>query len=156
MATKGPGRGRLPDVDKLINKTPEQLVKTLNRFGINPDLDGIASRGKRAFASIERMLDEGIMPDEAMWERLASQHVREMTQNLRKMVKSSIRNYRQDKLGKKGKFIWITSGGANVCPSCEPRHGKIKTMAQWQALGLPGSQALVCNDECQCQLLPAP
>lgn len=155
MAKKGPGRGRLPALKNLLKKTPEQLLKTLDRFNIDPDMSGLVARSKKQWTNIERMLLEGTVPDAATWEKIHKQTEREMTNNLRKMVKSSIREYRLGQLGESGKFMWLTSG-KNVCPSCEPRHGKVKTMRQWKALGLPGSQGLVCSDECKCQLLPAP
>lgn len=149
------GRGRLPSPENLVNRSAEDMVRILNRFGIEPDLAGIEARGKRALAKFDRLLEEGVMPDEALLAQLEKQNAREFEQNLRQMAKTAIRLYREKRLEKvAAMFAWITSGGDNVCPSCEPRHGKVKTMAQWRALGLPGSHALLCGAECNCQLVP--
>lgn len=152
---KGPGRGKLPALENLLKKTPEQLVSTLERFGVDPDVDGLASRSERSWMRLERLAREGIEPDEAMWEQLDKSAERDMTQNLRKMTKSAIRTYRQSKLPN-DKLMWLTVGDEKVCKSCEPRHGKVKTRKQWQASGMPGSANLVCTDECRCQLIPSP
>lgn len=150
------GSGRLPEVQNLIRKTPEELIYTLNRFGIQPDIKAIDRRARKAFHRLENIIDEGVEPDEATWKSIETMHEREMEGTLRQMAKNSIRLYQQNKIaGEADKFMWVTRGDEAVCPSCEPRHGEIKTMAQWRVLGLPGSGALICSAECRCQLVPA-
>lgn len=150
------GPGRLPKIENMIDKTPEQLIKLLGRFNIDPDLSAIESRARRSYAKLERVIEEGIEPDEAFWADYEKSVETEMVQNLRKMAKRAIQLYRQKKLmGMGGRFVWVTVADDNVCPSCEPRHGKVKTMKAWQNVGLPGSGALVCSAECRCQLVPA-
>ena len=150
------GSGRLPNPENLVDRTPEELVRTLNRFGIDPDLEGIEARGRRAMGKFDRLLEEGVMPDDALLEKLEQQNEREFTQNLRQMAKSAIRLYRNKRLEAAGaSFMWVTSGRDNVCPSCEPRHGQVRTMPQWRRVGLPGSASLLCGAECNCQLVPA-
>lgn len=151
------GSGALPSVENLINKSPDQLIQTLGRFGIEPDLASIDRRAQKAFVNLSEMLADGKMPSDAAFERLGKQHEQEMTAALRQMTKQAIRLYK-DKLTGSGpdtKEVWITSGGDNVCPDCEPLHGQIKTHAQWVALGLPGTRKHVCGLDCNCQLLPA-
>ena len=156
-ASKLQGPGRLPSPKNLVKQTPTQLLSTLKRFGIAPDMKEIQQRAERAYQRLGKIIEAGIEPDEAMWKSLEEQNVREMEQSLRQMAKSAIRGYRQDQVKGSGHyFVWLTSGGTNVCPSCEPRHGKVKTWAQWERMGLPGSAGLLCGAECNCQLLPAP
>lgn len=132
------------------------MMKTLGRFGIDPDLKAIEARANRAFNKIERVIAEGIEPDEAMWKQIEEGHAREMAQSLRRMTKQAIRLYRLKKMeGSASKFMWTTVSDQKVCPSCYPRHGKIKTMTEWRRIGLPGSGALVCSEECRCNLVPA-
>lgn len=152
------GAGRLPSPKNLIRQTPQQLIRTLGRFGISPNMKEIQQRAERAYQRLGKIIEAGIEPDEAMWKSLEEQNRREMEQSLRQMAKSSIRNYRHEVARNSGNayFVWLTSGGANVCPSCEPRHGKVKTWTQWERMGLPGSAGLLCGAECNCQLLPAP
>lgn len=156
MANKLIGPGRLPLPQNLINKTPAELVRTLSRFGIKPDIEQISNNAERAYGRLAKAINEGVEPDEAMWQSLAEQHEREMAQSLRQMTKQAIRDYRVSQLaGTSDKFMWLTVGGSNVCPSCEKRHGKVKTLKQWAAVGMPGSGALICQDECRCHLIPA-
>lgn len=148
------GSGRLPELRNLLQKTPDELMATLARFGIEPDLKAIDRRANKAFQRLEAIIDEGVEPDDATWESIENQHVKEMEGTLRQMSKSAIRLYQHDRLPD-GKNMWITRM-TNVCPSCKPRHGVVKTLAQWKLIGLPGSAALICSSECRCVLVPAP
>lgn len=149
------GPGRLPSVENLIDKTPEQLIKVLDRFNITPDLKEIDRNAERAYQTFARSIEQGIEPDDALWERIQAQQEKEMTQTLRIMAKTAISGYRIDALGKSGQdLMWVTRV-IGVCPSCQARHGKIKTLPEWKTLGLPGSGALLCGPECRCQLVPA-
>lgn len=148
------GRGRLPELQNLLEKTPDELIETLQRFGIDPDIKAIDRRANRAFQRLDHIVDEGVEPDEATWASIEAQHVKEMQATLRQMAKSAVRLYQQDKFKPEQKLAWITRM-ANVCPSCEPRHGVVKTLRQWQSAGLPGSGALICSVECRCVLVPA-
>lgn len=152
------GPGRLPDVQNLRGQSPEQMVKTLKRFGIEPDLKAIDLRAQRAFVSLQEMIADGKMPDEASLAKLGEQYEREMAQSLRTMTKSAIRLYRDKQLDESGHelFMWVTSADDDVCPSCEDRHGDIATMDEWDARGKPGSSVLICKRECRCELVPAP
>lgn len=151
------GSGALPKLENLVDKGADELIRTLGRFGINPDVKAIEARAHRAFGKLERIIAEGVEPDAATWEAIDKAHVREMEQSLRRMTKQAIRLYRIDRLAETAeKFMWVAvEGGEHSCPSCEPRHGQVKTMKQWNKAGLPGSAALICNEECRCHLIPA-
>lgn len=148
------GRGALPSPENLIKKTPEELIRTLNRFGIDPDLEGIYARGKRAYAKLERLVEEGLMPDEATMDQLMKSMQSEFEQNLRQMTKQAIRLYKNKDNSPGERFMWLTSGKDNVCPSCVKRHAQVKTFEEWEDIGLPGSVVLICNANCNCQLIP--
>lgn len=151
------GRGRLPDVQNLVDRTAPELVSILNRFGIDPDLKAIEKRANRAFERLDEILESGLEPDAATWDAIDKGVETAMTQNLRKMVKTAIRKYREARmLEVSDKLTWLTVGGSRVCPSCKPRHGKVKTYKQWERMGLPGSPALICREECRCNLIPVP
>lgn len=153
MATaKGPGRGRLPSPENLINKTPAELIRTLDRFGLAPDLNSLYTRANRAFERLDQIIDERGFPDEATWEAIDKQIERETGQWLRQQVKSAMNTYKLSKLPPKALLTWVGVGDENMCPSCESRHGEQRTLAQWKALGLPGSPVLLCSKECRCGL----
>lgn len=148
------GSGALPALENLKSKSAEELIKTLGRFGIKPDLKAIDQRAIRSFQKLNEMLADGVMPDEHSWAALAKQHENEMAGSLRQMTKRTIQLYQQSKSEPDDKEAWITRGDDDVCLSCEPLHGQIKTHAEWEKAGLPGTSAHVCGRECRCRLVP--
>jgi hypothetical protein len=60
------------------------------------------------------------------------------------------------KFGDEGiaEFRWVTAKSGNTCEDCEPRHNEIQTYEQWQVVGLPQSGFSVCNQYCNCILVP--
>lgn len=151
------GRGALPKPENLQKKSPEELVRTLNRFGLEPDLEAMQKRARRAFERLDGALAGGLEPDPALWDTIDRSIEREVTGYIRQQVKSAIRNYRNHRIATVANiFVWVTVGDERVCDSCEPRHGKSKSMKVWQRIGLPGSPNLVCGSECRCSLQPDP
>lgn len=66
------------------------------------------------------------------------------------------------------RWTWLTVGDSRVCDtgeiatSCHPRHGKVKTMDEWQVIGLPQAPNLMCSlrspdgaSFCRCDLVEA-
>lgn len=157
-ASKLIGPGRLPSPDNLKRYSPQQLVKVLGRFGMQPDLVALNAAATRSFERLDALIDSGVQPDDAAWKAVGQQLEKEVGGYLRKQVKDGIKGYRVAKLqataqGEGIKLTWI-GVGVGMCPSCEPRHGKTKTLRQWKRIGLPGSAALVCQKECRCGLHP--
>ena len=50
---------------------------------------------------------------------------------------------------------WVSVGSPKICIDCEDRIGLIKSLEEWEALGLPASGFSVCKEFCYCQLIPA-
>lgn len=50
---------------------------------------------------------------------------------------------------------WVTVGDLRVCKDCQPRHGEIHSVDEWERLGIPKSGFSVCEDRCRCMILPA-
>jgi len=148
---KGIGSGRLPELRNLINKGPDELNRTLARFGLDVDTNALYTRANKAFEKLDAILDQGVIPDEAQWEAVDKQIERETAAYLRQQVKTAIQKYRASKFSPDDEMTWI-GVGVGMCPSCEPRHGRTKSMREWKRLGLPGSSALVCEKECRCGL----
>lgn len=148
------GSGALPELANLKTKSPEELIKTLDRFGITPDLRAIDARAIRSFGQLNEMLADGVEPDEHSWAELERRHEQEMGAALRTMTKDAIRLYQQSHAGPEDREAWITRADDDVCPSCEPLHGKILTHAEWVRRGLPGTSAHICKRECRCRLIP--
>lgn len=153
-----PGRGRLPNLENLLNKSPQQLVTTLNRFGLAPNTDTLLRSADKALERLDKILVSGRTPDAETWKLIGKQVEQEMGKFLRQSTKDAIRTHRTARAEATGSklFIWIAvEAGAHSCPSCKKRHGKVKTMVQWKNLGLPGDEVLICNGECLCRITPA-
>jgi len=51
---------------------------------------------------------------------------------------------------------WLGIADGKICPDCLQRHNsESKTYQEWQAIGLPGTGATVCQVDCRCTLVPA-
>jgi hypothetical protein len=49
-------------------------------------------------------------------------------------------------------YKWVWTPGVEHCEGCKSRNGKIKTLAEWEKEGLPGSGNTQCHDNCLCDL----
>lgn len=158
MAKKifSPGRGRLPELKNLVEKSPDEILRTLQRFDLHPDMKEVERAANRAFSRVDKLLEQGLTPDAETLDQVRGIVKREVTGVLRKQTKTAIRQYKHAKLTEMGftKLAWIAVV-LGSCPSCIKRHGKVKTLAQWRAVGLPGSAVLYCEDDCRCHLVPS-
>jgi hypothetical protein len=50
-------------------------------------------------------------------------------------------------------YFWFNMPAAESCPPCRARHGRIRSLRQWRAEGLPGP-AVCQKARCGCSLLP--
>ena len=50
-------------------------------------------------------------------------------------------------------YKWVP-GGKNICPDCKTRHGDVGDISYFSTIGLPKSGFSVCEDNCNCQLVP--
>lgn len=149
------GRGALPSFETLAKLTPEQLVRTLARFGIAPDMGAIAAQADRAFERIGRLIDAGQVPDATTWEALEKDLTTRVENTLRDMTRDAIRGYRHERIAEVGgEFTWVAVMDEGTCVSCGGRHGKTHELAYWERTGLPGDASLVCERWCRCELMP--
>ena len=71
---KSPGRGRLPEFKNLRKKTPEELIKTLDRFGLKPNVKEFSRRARRVYESqLEKLIDSKGRPDRETWRAINEQ-----------------------------------------------------------------------------------
>ena len=54
----------------------------------------------------------------------------------------------------KGLMAWVTVGGHRICHDCDGRAGEVRTFAEWEVEGVPGSGWSVCQGFCYCVLDP--
>jgi len=50
-------------------------------------------------------------------------------------------------------FLWFCNRFPNSCLSCADRHGRVRTLRQWRAEGLPGPAVCEKGDGCRCRLV---
>lgn len=50
------------------------------------------------------------------------------------------------------KMMWVAVPGHEICPDCLQRAGEIKTLGEWERLGLPGAGKTECGTDCHCIL----
>lgn len=145
----------------LSNMSVDELVSYAARRGIIIDVEKIWDRVQLDFGTDLAALDRGVEMDPHRIELLEAKIMTAVETTARLAVKEVIRNTRMDLLKKAAgeedfdAWIWIANL-RNSCASCEGRHGQIFTMEQWQRAGLPGSQSLLCGEECQCTIMPYP
>lgn len=149
------GKGRLPSLENLKDKSPKQIVKTLERFGLEPDIRELTRTANRVFdQQLAGVLRSKGIPDRTTWNAIDSQVERALVGALRQQTKQAIHSYRKEQLrGVAKRFVWIAVGKGS-CESCEKRHGQSRTMREWELAGEPGSAVLLCKQECRCSLQP--
>ena len=154
------GRGRLPKPENLAKLTPEQLRNILHRFGIDgTEIRNQMLREQSQLASqISKLHRQGIKPDDTMRRQL---HGRIKTLNktlMRRMTGKAITQFQaertriqeEDNLSKRI-WIWICCFKRS-CESCIRRHNVVKSFNEWEKFGLPKSDNLVCDGNCNCQI----
>lgn len=57
-------------------------------------------------------------------------------------------------LGLDGLWKWCAVL-VNTCPDCVERHNQVKTWNEWEMIGLPRTNATVCEQHCKCVVIPA-
>jgi len=154
------GRGRLPKPENLAKLTPEQLKNVLHRFGIDgTEIRNQMLREQSQLASqISKLHRQGIKPDDAMRNML---HGRIKTMNktlLRRMTGKAITQFQAERTRvqeeenlSKRIWLWICNFKRS-CESCIARHNVIHSFNEWEKLGLPKSDNLVCDGNCNCQV----
>ena len=154
------GKGRLPKPENLAKLTPEQLTNVLHRFGINGT--EIRNQRLREFSRIAGRISglkrQGQAVDDAMMNQLKGQIKRTNNSLLRRMTGKSINEFQQertrileaDNLSKRI-WVWVTAF-KNSCTSCIRRHNVVKSWNEWENAGMPKSDALVCDGNCNCQV----
>lgn len=144
--------GRVPDIERVGTMTDAELNLLLKRFGVGRDRGEMLAEAVRRRAARLVAADH---PDPALVDRVMDDAERAVRADLRQAAKAAVRGYRNVASGWEDDTVlrWISRLPAgNVCPSCEDRHGRQRTWAQWQREGTPGNANTLCQDECLCEL----
>lgn len=149
-----------PDLSKLDRLTTEELLDLLRRFGVTIDVPGIEDNARAAFARAKgAMRDAAGALDPAATAALDTTIRRAFDGSLRAQIKGVMGDWRNAVLAgttppAKLRDLWVAVMDTSTCASCEARHGEERTFAEWALRGLPRSAALICRDQCRCELFP--
>lgn len=157
---------RIPDPEDLLALDREELLRLMEFFGIDLDVVKLEAAADAATSRLIDAIRSGVTLDSAAIARLDTSVQQAFDNALRAEIKTVVRDWRLERLSTvvagmaDGEaalpLMWVAIMDSNTCESCEPRHGMERTMVEWQAIGLPGSPALVCANQCRCELLPMP
>ena len=154
------GKGRLPLAKNLAKLTPEQLRNVLHRFGI--DATEIRNQMLREQANLASRISvlhrQRIKPDDTMRRQLKGRIKTLNKTLLRRMTGKAIVQFQAERTriqyeNKLSKRIWVwVCAFKKSCDSCIRRHNVIHSFNEWQNLGLPKSDNLICDGNCNCDL----
>jgi len=143
---------KLPDIAALKNLTPAELLEVSQRYGVYApwrDLWAANAKYVEAFSKIPAGT-----PD--FWSEVG--RITDPEQSGRAalgLARSAQRNYNQ-LLATDGDetqvLVRVGEGDDAMCGGCMGLEGTEGTMAEHEAIGLPGSQE--CGQNCRCQLMP--
>lgn len=145
----------LPSTAALSKRSTKALLRTLRRFGIVLDAAAIESN----VAAVVSQLTAAGVPSQALIQRTEAAVIRASRVVMIREIKDYVRRKQREGLGLTGrgggKAVWVAVLDSRTCPDCLARHGVKKTMADWEREGLPGSDNLICDGNCRCDLLRA-
>lgn len=128
--------------------------------------DGLDSRGEHAAADEV----DGLLREAAVWDRLG-RFLKRRYDGLLNLFRRRKRDggeaygeeagkalgdmLRRKETGPPAErlFVWFCHRYPTACEPCTSRHGRIRTMRQWQAEGVPGA-AVCLRGNCECTLVP--
>lgn len=142
----------LPDIAAMIAMSDEELIRTLQRYGVEVSWADMQASAM-AVAARAAAIPAGA-PDYA--ERMGYFIDSESRRTLVGMARRASEKYAtMEALGgdADAQLIRISEGDDHVCGPCEQRAGMIGTLAEHEAMGAPGAASCDGGDYCRCQLM---
>ena len=140
----------LPDLAAMKNMTNEELMQTLNHYGITEPLGILQSQ---AMEYVRRMMP--LRSDEDINRAFA-----ELVANERRQLLGTARRVQQQwstldaiQGDMNQELIWLAEDDEATCDSCAPRSGEIDTWWGWKQRGMPGSAVCRGGNYCRCDLV---
>lgn len=145
------GGGSLPSLDQIGEMTDAQIERLLRRFGRRPGREVMLSE---AVERELRQLTRARRPDRALVDHATKRAMSAVRRELMLDAKAAVREVSLEAIGATAttRVRWVSVLDDDVCNSCNWRHGERKTMDEWDEVGLPGSDELVCDGQCRCEL----
>lgn len=146
--------GRIAGLERIGRMTDAELNLQLRRFGLQRDRGEMLAE---AVARASSRLVGADRPDRALVDRVMDSAEAAVSRELRQDAKEAVRDYQRARQGWNGQTVlrWVSrlsTEPPKTCPSCIDRHDTEKTLAEWQAEGMPGSPNTLCNGDCLCEM----
>jgi len=130
----------------MIFKLLIRLANDLDQRGMIKEADLIDSIIKSAISNPADWLRKQYNRLNALYSKKHPAYEKEAAKTLDEMLKRKQSGPEDERI-----FIWFCQSFPNTCNNCKSRHGRMRTLKQWRAEGLPPS---VCqNMDCQCRLI---
>ena len=145
----------LPPRSVLERRSTKAIAATLRRYGIRADLRTMEDGTVRAMMQLVSAPQPTANLIARTTEALRSKGQTQVALQLKDFVRSQSMAALglTGKAGGEQQAVWIAVMDKATCDDCMERHGVSKTMAEWEAEGLPGSENLMCNGNCRCDFL---
>ena len=145
-----------PEVELMLNNVIDNSLFDVDLFAnnINRQVSTLLAEGVS-----EALILENLATDMLEGGAIFGQLRNNIKQSVVKGINESGRigqyeEYVDKGYGDDSEWRWITVSGHRICPSCQPRGGKIKKYKDWVEEGLPATRALICGGYCYCVLDP--
>lgn len=111
---------------------------------LGPDLDAIDRMAidKKARKAFERRVSSTIRRVAVVISNQSLQQYREQAQQ-----------DAEDRPAGEQLYQWVWNEEADHCRDCEERQGEVKTMEEWQYIGVPRAGTTQCRGNCKCNLV---
>lgn len=147
----------MPTAAEAARFTTEELLTTLERFGVSPDFGAFEDALLREARDLGR-LGMGDMTAAAT-QRARDSIERAFRATVQQATKGLVRDYgmaAQIAAGAQGDWLAasLCVGDEASCEDCDELHGEERTLDEWMRDGRPGSAARQCRANCRCELIP--
>lgn len=139
------------DIIRILTRVLGALERSVD--SLVDDISGLRSAGIAQEAIADRVLTDTRLGNG--WIRNFTAESRDQAERFQQKIFQAAQNdVIIDATQEDDPLLFWNAVLSSSCPDCVNRHGRIKTLAEWTRLGLPGQGATVCRHFCRCTLLP--
>lgn len=145
--------GRVPSLQDVAGMTDAELSLLLRRFGVD---QARVQLTREAVVRALRQLTNAQNPEPAVVEEALRRAEAAVRRDLQFMAKEAIRARELDALPDDELLAWTAVLDSGTCESCRARHDmEPRLLSEWEWIGTPGSDNLICDGGCRCKLTEA-
>ena len=128
-----------------VNNVVDQLILDMEEFEDTMRLSGAS----------DKAIKDGLKEDRKTRGRIFGAFVNKTNRKITNGIESASNISALETMEEAGvqQYMWVSTG-KNVCPDCEDRAGLQGDIVLFESIGMPKSGFSVCNEHCQCQVVP--